>query len=53
MKTKMIKKTLLAKQRPLRHLTKANHKNSGRNNVGRLTVRHQGGGRKQLYRNID
>ena len=53
MKTKMIKKTLLAKQRPLRHLIKANHKNSGRNNVGRLTVRHQGGGRKQLYRNID
>lgn len=53
MKNKILEKPLLAKQRPLRHLTKANHKDSGRNNQGRLTVRHQGGGRKQLYRNID
>lgn len=26
---------------------------SGRNNQGRITVRHQGGGHKQIYRNID
>jgi len=44
---------ILAKQRPIYHLLKAKHKNSGRNNSGRLTVRHQGGGVKQLYRNID
>ena len=28
-------------------------KNSGRNNTGRITVRHQGGGAKQKYRIID
>lgn len=28
-------------------------KNSGRNNQGRITVRHQGGGHKQIYRVID
>jgi large subunit ribosomal protein L2 len=28
-------------------------KNSGRNNLGRITVRHQGGGSKRLYRIID
>jgi large subunit ribosomal protein L2 len=44
---------ILAKQRPLRNLTKGTHKDSGRNNHGRLTVRHQGGGVKQLYRDID
>lgn len=26
---------------------------AGRNNTGRITVRHQGGGHKQLYRIID
>lgn len=44
---------ILAKQRPLRNLTKGTNKDSGRNSHGRLTVRHQGGGVKQLYRNID
>lgn len=28
-------------------------KNAGRNNTGRLTVRHRGGGHKRLYRKID
>ncbi|MDD2211934.1 MAG: 50S ribosomal protein L2 [Clostridia bacterium] len=28
-------------------------KNAGRNNYGRLTVRHRGGGHKRLYRKID
>ena len=28
-------------------------KNGGRNNSGRITVRHQGGGHKQHYRVID
>jgi large subunit ribosomal protein L2 len=26
---------------------------AGRNNYGRITVRHQGGGHKQMYRTID
>jgi large subunit ribosomal protein L2 len=31
-----------------------NKKNkAGRNNTGRITVRHQGGGVKQFYRNIN
>ncbi len=29
------------------------HKKAGRNNQGRITVRHQGGGHKRLYRIID
>ena len=44
---------ILAQQRPLRNLTKGTNKDSGRNNHGKLTVRHQGGGVKQLYRHID
>lgn len=43
----------LAKQRPLRSQTKGVSRNAGRNNQGKLTVRHQGGGVKQLYRSID
>ena len=38
-----LKKTLLDKQ----------HRKAGRNNQGRITVRHQGGGHKQAYRIID
>jgi large subunit ribosomal protein L2 len=28
-------------------------KKAGRNNTGRITVRHQGGGEKQFYRDIN
>lgn len=38
---------------PERSLTAPLKKNSGRNNQGRLTVRHRGGGHKRLYRIID
>src|SRR5690606_17013753 len=38
---------------PERSLTFNLKKNSGRNNLGRVTVRHQGGGSKKLYRIID
>lgn len=38
---------------PERSLTSRLKKNSGRNNLGRITVRHQGGGSKRLYRIID
>lgn len=36
-----------------RGLTTSNAKHSGRNNQGRITVRHRGGGVKRLYRIID
>ncbi len=38
---------------PERSLTTILKKSSGRNNLGRVTVRHQGGGNKRLYRIID
>jgi large subunit ribosomal protein L2 len=43
----------LSKERPHRKLTVANHRARGRNNTGRITTRHMGGGAKQLYRIID
>lgn len=39
--------------RPEKSLTKGLTKSGGRNNVGRMTVRHRGGGAKRLYRMID
>lgn len=38
---------------PLLSKVKKYKKYAGRNNQGRITVRHQGGGHKQLYRKID
>ncbi len=46
-------KSDLYKGKPLKSLTQAKSKNGGRNNNGRITVRHQGGGHKQHYRIID
>jgi large subunit ribosomal protein L2 len=43
----------LAKYNPLFSKVKKIKKYAGRNNQGRITVRHQGGGHKQLYRKID
>jgi len=43
----------LSKVAPMKSATRANKKNSGRNNRGRITVRHQGGGAKRRYRIID
>lgn len=43
----------LYKGRPVKFLTKRIHKNGGRNNLGRLTCRSQGGGIKHRYRIID
>ncbi len=39
--------------KPERTLVERLQKHGGRNNQGRLTVRHQGGGHKRLYRLID
>ncbi|PKM43162.1 MAG: 50S ribosomal protein L2 [Firmicutes bacterium HGW-Firmicutes-8] len=39
--------------KPEKSLTESLKKNAGRNNKGRITVRHRGGGHKRLYRIID
>ena len=43
----------LYKGQPYEPLLEHQSKNSGRNNAGRITVRHRGGGSKQRYRIID
>ena len=43
----------LYKGKPWKSLVVSKSKNGGRNNNGRITVRHQGGGHKQHYRIID
>lgn len=43
----------LHKGRPHAPLVEAKHKSGGRNNTGRITTRHVGGGHKQLYRVVD
>ena len=46
-------KSDLYKGKPHKSLTQAKAKKGGRNNNGRITVRHKGGGHKQHYRVID
>jgi large subunit ribosomal protein L2 len=43
----------LSKVEPEKSLTVSNHRAKGRNNKGRITIRHKGGGHKRLYRLID
>lgn len=43
----------ITKTRPEKSLTRRLSKNAGRNNTGRITVRHRGGGVKRLYRMVD
>lgn len=43
----------ITKKKPERSLTTALRKKAGRNNTGRITVRHRGGGNKRRYRLID
>src|SRR3569832_1974309 len=43
----------LHKGGPHEALVERLQKNGGRNNLGRVTVRHQGGGHKQHYRVVD
>jgi large subunit ribosomal protein L2 len=42
-----------SKSSPEKSLTKGFKNEAGRNNRGRITVRHQGGGNKKLFRNVD
>src|SRR5436305_14646419 len=43
----------ITKSKPEKSLVEPLKKHGGRNNQGRLTVRHQGGGHKRMYRIID
>ena len=43
----------ITKSTPERSLTVSQKSKGGRNNTGRITSRHQGGGHKQLYRIVD
>ncbi len=43
----------ITRTEPEKSLTRGIHKKGGRNNNGRMTVRHRGGGHKRLYRIID
>jgi large subunit ribosomal protein L2 len=43
----------ITKNKPEKLLTVSNHRVRGRNNQGRITIRHRGGGHKKLYRLID
>lgn len=48
-----VDKSSLWKGKPYKALTKGLTKTGGRNNFGRTTIWHRGGGHKQLYRIID
>ena len=48
-----LKKNNLHKGKPFKGLIEPKSKKGGRNNNGRITVRHQGGGHKRHYRVID
>jgi large subunit ribosomal protein L2 len=43
----------ITKRKPERGLVEARKRGSGRNNMGRITIRHRGGGHKKKYRRID
>jgi large subunit ribosomal protein L2 len=43
----------ITKTQPEQSLVTPLHKSGGRNNLGRLTARHRGGGHKRLYRVVD
>ncbi len=43
----------LTTDKPYRKLLVSLHKSGGRNNMGRIAVRHHGGGHKRKYRIID
>jgi large subunit ribosomal protein L2 len=43
----------ITEKKPLKRLTEAKRSKAGRNNKGRITVRHRGGGVKRRYRIVD
>ena len=46
-------RTHLSKEKPVAHLTLAKNSAAGRNNPGRITVRHRGGGARRRFRIVD
>ena len=51
--TSVIKNVGLTKNRPEKSLIIAKRGNAGRNNTGKITVRHRGGGHKRFIRMVD
>jgi large subunit ribosomal protein L2 len=49
----LIDRSELWKGGPVKNLTEGKHSSGGRNNHGRITTRHHGGGHRQRYRIID
>src|SRR6187402_1816169 len=49
----LIDRKELWKGRPIKKLTEGKSANGGRNNTGRITIRHHGGGHKTAYRLVD
>lgn len=52
-RTSLDYRSLLSGHRPYKRLLKGKAKRAGRNGDGRITTRHQGGGAKQKFREID
>jgi large subunit ribosomal protein L2 len=46
-------KELLSGDKPTKSLLSSKKRQAGRNNAGRITTRHQGGGHKRRYRDVD
>ncbi len=49
----LVDRSKLWKGKPVKKLTEGVHESGGRNNYGRITVRHRGGGHKRRYRLVD
>ncbi|KQQ89801.1 MULTISPECIES: 50S ribosomal protein L2 [Aureimonas] len=49
----LVDRSGLWKGKPVKQLTEGLHSSGGRNNMGRITARYQGGGHKRTYRMID
>lgn len=45
--------SVITKSKPEKSLVKSKKKNAGRNNSGKITIRHRGGGNRQMIREID
>jgi large subunit ribosomal protein L2 len=51
--TNVMYRGVLTHTEPHKALTTGGKRDMGRNNLGRITVRHKGGGNKKLYRDVD
>lgn len=49
----MVSTEILTRSEPHKSLSWGRHRSVGRNNLGRITTRHKGGGVKRLFRDID